>query len=72
MPPPVAVNAALVPLDSVMPPLKLIVAPVLPVSDMPVPGLSVIAPEKLSDEPESAVFMVTYPPIPDVLLIVPP
>ncbi len=49
VPPPVAVKAGLVPVESESPPEKVIVAPVLPAKEIPVlvPPLSVIAPLKV-------------------------
>ena len=54
VPPPVAVNAALAPVERTRPPEKVIVAPVLLVSEMPLPSPSlpsVMAPVKLLAPP---------------------
>src|SRR4029450_6679115 len=50
VPPPVAVNAALAPVLRFNPPVKLIVAPVLPVSETPV-SVSVTAPLNVTPPP---------------------
>ena len=71
VPPPVAVNAALTPVDSWIWPLKLMVAPVLDVRLMPepVPPVSVMAPESAM-VPPFLPLMLTARPVP-VLVMMP-
>ena len=64
VPPPVAVKAGLPPVLSTRPPEKRIVAPVLPVREMPLPSPSspsVIAPEKALTPPVVPVTCTSWP-----------
>ena len=64
VPPPVAVKAALAPVDSSRPPEKVIVAPVLLVSEMPLPSPSlpsVMAPVKLLAPPVVFAIDTSWP-----------
>ncbi len=71
VPPPVATKAFEAPVSSVMPPVKLMVPPVLLVSEMPPPAslLSVMAPEKATVPP---VWLATEADRPVPLPIAPP
>ena len=64
VPPPVAVKALLAPVESTRPPLKLIVAPVLLVSETPLPSPSspsVIAPVNEMAPPFSPEMLTSVP-----------